>query len=132
MRILVIGSGGREHALCWKLAQSSEMTTLFACPGNPGMAALATCVPGSDYLAVANALHPHLSIVGPEAPRSEGIVDRFRERGWNIIGPTASAARLEASKAFAKSVMQEAGIPTARHITVDGETEAVAALRQFP
>lgn len=132
MRILVIGSGGREHALCWKLAQSSETSALYACPGNPGMAALATCVPGQDYVAVADAVHPDLTVVGPEAPLADGIVDRFRERGHAIVGPSASAARIETSKAFAKSVMHEARIPTARHITVEGEQAALDALERFP
>jgi phosphoribosylamine---glycine ligase len=131
MRILVIGSGGREHALCWKLAQSPEVTALYACPGNPGIAALATCVPGSDYLAVADAVHPDLTVVGPEVPLADGIVDRFQARGHAIVGPSAGAARIETSKAFAKTVMHEARIPTARHITVEGEQEALDALRRF-
>src|ERR1700738_1337288 len=131
MRILVIGSGGREHALCWKLAQSSETTALYACPGNPGIATLANCVPGSDYLAVAESVHPDLTIVGPEVPIADGIVDKFRGRGYAIIGPSASAARIETSKAFAKQVMHEARIPTARYITAESEHDALNALRLF-
>lgn len=132
MRILVIGSGGREHALCWKLAQSPEKTALYACPGNPGIAALATCIPSADYAAVADLVRPDLTIVGPEMPLADGIVDRFREHGYPIVGPTASAARIETSKAFAKSVMDAAGIPTARHITAEGEPAALDALQSFP
>jgi len=128
--LLSVG-GGREHALCWKLAQSPEVKALFATPGNPGIAELATCVPGSDYVAVAESVHPDVTIVGPEAPLADGVVDRFRERGWLIVGPTASAARIETSKAFAKSVMTEAGIPTAGYMTVEGEQEAIDALRLF-
>lgn len=132
MRILVIGSGGREHALCWKLAQSSENPVLFACPGNPGMAELAICVPGSDYLAVANGIRPDLTVVGPETPLAHGVVDQFQARGLAIVGPSAEAARLETSKAFAKEVMNAAHIPTARHMTVEGEQAARDALRSFP
>ncbi|MGI8744529.1 MAG: phosphoribosylamine--glycine ligase [Bryobacteraceae bacterium] len=125
LRILVIGSGGREHALCWKLAQNKSCT-IYATPGNPGMATCATCLPS------ANSFRPGLTIVGPETPLADGIVDRCRERGWPIIGPTAAAARIETSKAFAKAVMQQAGIATARYILVQSEQDAVAALQRFP
>src|SRR5271167_1866489 len=131
MNILVIGSGGREHALCWKLAQSVKTSALFAAPGNPGIAQHATCLDTPDYLAAAESIDADLTVVGPEAPLAAGIVDRFRERGRRIVGPTAAAARLEASKAFAKEFMLRAGIPTARFATVDSTGQARAALRQF-
>src|SRR3982751_4050299 len=117
MKVLVIGSGGREHALCWKLAQS-EGVEVFANPGNPGMALVGACIPG-DPLAAAEAVKADLTVVGPEAPLVAGIVDRFRERGMRIVGPTAEAARLEGSKMFAKNFLQQRGIPTAEYVTVD-------------
>ncbi len=132
MRILVIGSGGREHALCWKLAQSAEKPELYAIPGNPGIAQLAIRLPGSDYLAAALHLQPDLTVVGPEAPLAAGIVDEFRRRGWPIVGPVQAAARIETSKAFAKDAMREACIPTARFINAEGGAEALAALQGFP
>ena len=132
MRILIIGGGGREHALCWKLAQSPEHPKLYASPGNPGIAALAECTATSDYVALAESIQPDLTVVGPEVPLSEGIADRFRERGWKIVGPSAAAARIETSKAFSKIVMEEAGVPTARHITVASHQAALTALKQFP
>jgi len=127
----VIGSGGREHALCWKLAQSVKTSALFAAPGNPGIAQIATCLDTSDYLAAAESIDADLTLVGPEAPLAAGIVDRFRAKGRRIVGPTAAAARLEASKRFAKEFMLRAGIPTARFATVDSAEQAQAALREF-
>src|SRR5947209_15003585 len=126
MKILVIGSGGREHALCWKLAQSPGVE-LMAAPGNPGMAQVARCLP----LAEAEELSPDLTVVGPEAPLVDGIVDRYRARGLRIVGPTAEAARLEGSKIFAKHFLQQSGIPTARWVTVENRDDARRALRQF-
>src|SRR5580704_1892876 len=131
MKILVIGSGGREHALCWKLAQSVRTSALYAAPGNPGIAKVATCLDTSDYLAAADSIDADLTLVGPEAPLAAGIVDRFRAKGRRIVGPTAAAARLEASKRFAKEFMLRAGIPTARFATVDSAEQAQAALREF-
>ncbi len=131
MKILVIGSGGREHALCWKLAQSSRTSALYAAPGNPGIAHVAKCHATSDYLEAAESVDADLTVVGPEAPLAAGIVDRFREKGRRIVGPTAAAARLEASKAFAKEFMMRAGIPTARFTTVNTADEARAALTEF-
>ena len=128
LRILVIGSGGREHALCWKLAQSPEVEALYAAPGNPGIAQVARCLATPDYLAAAESVRADLAVVGPEAPLAAGIVDRFRDRGCAIVGPTAAAARLESSKAFAKDFMIGAGIPTARFITVDTPQQAGAEL----
>ena len=131
VKILVIGSGGREHALCWKLAQSPKVSTLYAAPGNPGISELATCFDTTDYLAVAESVAADLTVVGPEAPLAAGIVDKFRERGHLIVGPTAAAARLESSKAFAKDFMTRAGIPTARYVSVDSAEKARAALGEF-
>src|SRR5215472_9782038 len=102
MRILVIGSGGREHALCWKLAQSPGVEVIAA-PGNPGMAQIGRCISPAE----AEELRPDLTIVGPEAPLVDGIVDRFRKRGLPIVGPLRDAARLEGSKIFAKSFLEQ-------------------------
>ena len=131
MKILVVGSGGREHALCWKLAQSPKTSALYAAPGNPGMAQLATCLATSDYLAAAESVDADLTVVGPETPLAAGIVDQFRAQGRRIVGPTAAAARLEASKTFAKELMLRAGIPTARFATATSAEEARDALLEF-
>ena len=132
MRILIIGGGGREHALCWKLAQSPEHPKLYTAPGNPGIATVAECTETTDYVGLAESIRPDLTIVGPEAPLAEGVADSFRQRGWPIVGPSAAAARIETSKAFSKTVMEEAGVPTARHITVASHQAALTALKQFP
>ena len=131
MKILVVGSGGREHALCWKLAQSPKMSALYAAPGNPGMAQVATCLATTDYLAAAESIDADVTVVGPETPLAAGIVDQFRAKGRKIVGPTAAAARLEASKAFAKEFMMRAGIPTARFATAANVEEARDALLEF-
>jgi phosphoribosylamine--glycine ligase len=133
MKILVIGSGGREHALVWRLAQCPSVSKVYAAPGNPGMARTGECLPVRDidgWLAVARQ-EVDLTVVGPEAPLVEGIVDRFRSEGLAIVGPTARAAQLEGSKSFAKDFMIRAGIPTARHRTVNSVPEARAALDEF-
>ena len=131
MKILVVGSGGREHALCWKLAQSPKTSALYAAPGNPGIAQTATCLATTDYLAAAESIDADLTVVGPETPLAAGIVDQFRVQGRKIVGPTASAARLEASKTFAKELMLRAGIPTARFATASNAQEARDALLEF-
>jgi phosphoribosylamine--glycine ligase len=131
MKILVVGSGGREHALCWKLAQSPKTSSLYATPGNPGIAQVANCLQTTDYLAVAESIDADLTVVGPETPLAVGIVDQFRAKGRRIVGPTAAAARLESSKAFAKELMLRAGIPTARFATVNSSEEARDALLEF-
>src|SRR5579884_445990 len=118
MRILVIGSGGREHALVWKLAQSRRVSQLYCAPGNVGIEALATCVPIkaeaiAELKAFAQNERIDLTIVGPEAPLALGIADEFRKAKLKIFGPTKGAARIESSKVFAKEVMAAAGIPTA-------------------
>lgn len=130
LKILVIGGGGREHALVWKLAQHPG-AAIYAAPGNPGIAQLATCIATPDYVAAAESLQADLTVVGPEAPLAAGIVDQFRTRGLPIVGPTAQAARLESSKALAKAFMERARIPTARSITVSTTTDALDALRRF-
>jgi phosphoribosylamine--glycine ligase len=126
----VIGGGGREHALTWKLAQH-ERAQIYAAPGNPGIAESATCIPLPDYLAAAESIDADLTVVGPEAPLAAGIVDRFRSHGRLIVGPTAAAAQLESSKAFAKAFMDRAGIPTARYAAAATQQEANEALRRF-
>ena len=134
MNILVIGSGGREHALAWRLAQSPLVTKLYAAPGNPGIARVAECRPASsvdEYLALATALDIDVTVVGPEAPLVAGVVDRFRAAGKAIFGPTAAAAQLEGSKSFSKDFMIRAGIPTARYTTVTTVEDARTAIADF-
>jgi phosphoribosylamine--glycine ligase len=131
MNILVVGSGGREHALCWKLAQSPKTSALYAAPGNPGIAQAARCLATTDYLAAAESIDADLTVVGPETPLAAGIVDQFRAKGRRIVGPTAAAARLESSKTFAKELMLRAGIPTARFATATSTEEARDALLEF-
>ncbi|WP_052891275.1 phosphoribosylamine--glycine ligase [Thermogemmatispora carboxidivorans] len=135
MRVLVIGSGAREHALLWKLAQSRRVSQLWAAPGNPGMAALAECVPiGLNELErladFAERQAIELTVVGPEAPLIAGLVDVFRARGLPIFGPTQAGAMLEGSKAFAKELMETAGIPTAQHRTFRDPAAAFAYLEE--
>ncbi len=122
MNVLVLGSGGREHALVWKLKKSPRLDRLFCAPGNPGIAQLATLVPlkaddQEGLLAFAEREKIDLTVVGPEQPLADGIVDRFRSRGRRIFGPTREAAELEWSKAFAKAFLERQGIPTAAHRT---------------
>ncbi|HET8527930.1 MAG TPA: phosphoribosylamine--glycine ligase [Gaiellaceae bacterium] len=116
MKVLVVGSGGREHALAWALSRSRSLTELHAAPGNPGIAALATCHPvgAEDVPALAAELRADLVVVGPEAPLVAGLADELRARGLLVFGPSAAAARIEGSKAFAKEVMDAAGVPNAR------------------
>jgi phosphoribosylamine--glycine ligase len=119
MKALLVGGGGREHALAWKLLRDDPSLEIIAAPGNPGIAELGRCVPvgASDItalVALARSERPDLTIVGPEAPLAEGIVDAFRGDGLPIFGPSAAAARIESSKSFAKALMLEAGVPTAR------------------
>ena len=122
MKILVIGSGGREHALAWKIAQNKEVSRVFVAPGNAGTATNPDMqnVPITDIhtlLAFAQKEHIHLTIVGPEAPLSQGLVDVFRANDLKIFGPTKAAAQLESSKDFAKAFMLRHGIPTAAYAT---------------
>ena len=131
MRILVVGGGGREHALCWALARDAAAgATLFAAPGNPGTAGSATNLPVAatavdDIVAAARAHDIDLTVVGPEAPLAAGLADRLAAAGRLVFGPTAAAARLESSKAFAKEVMAAAGVPTAASRTFTALTAAL-------
>ena len=129
MKVLVIGSGGREHALAWKLAQGDRVQTVYVAPGNGGTATEPGLknLPLTDPVALADFCQAEkiaLTVVGPEAPLAAGVVDVFRARGLRIFGPTRGAAQLESSKAFAKEFMQRHGIPTALYATF---TEAAAA-----
>src|SRR5579862_3731835 len=136
MRILVIGGGGREHALVWRLAQSAGRPQIFAAPGNPGMARFATLLSTGDgspqtLLAAAESVAADLTVVGPEAPLVAGVVDAFRAAGRKIVGPTAAAARLEGSKLFAKNFLVKSKIPTAAFCAAHDATEARRALDRF-
>ncbi len=136
MKVLVIGSGAREHALAWKLAQSPKVQRVFVAPGNGGTAGEPGVhnVPIADLVTLADfALREQigLTVVGPEAPLAAGVVDLFRSRGLRIFGPTRAAAQLESSKAFAKAFMQRHGIPTARYAVFDDATPAHAYVERF-
>jgi phosphoribosylamine--glycine ligase len=135
LKILIIGSGGREHALAWKLAQSPLISKIYASPGNPGISELATCIePPADIAGWVPLVQAHgikLTIVGPEAPLVAGIVDQFRRRRLWIVGPTRAAAQLEGSKIFAKQFFERAAIPTARSFLATTHPEARDALKQF-
>ena len=118
MKVLLVGSGGREHALAWKLAQSPDLTELHAAPGNPGIAALGRCHPvraedGEGLLGLAGELDAGLVVIGPEGPLVAGVADELRHAGFVVFGPGAAAARIEGSKLFAKEVMRAAGVLTA-------------------
>ena len=137
MRLLVVGSGGREHALAEALAQSPRETEIFAAPGNPGMAALAEVVdiPADDLISLRDFARENgidLTVVGPEAPLVAGIAEAFWEEGLKIFGPSRAAARVEGSKIFAKKIMAHAGVPTARFEAFDREPAALSYLRALP
>jgi len=136
MKVLLVGGGGREHALAWRLRQDDPRTKIIAAPGNPGIAELATCLPigATDIDALATAARQHgvdWTLVGPEAPLAAGIADRFRAEGMPIFGPTRAAAMLETSKAFTKSLMLDAGVPTARAVTCETLYEAERAIAEI-
>jgi phosphoribosylamine--glycine ligase len=136
MRVLIIGGGGREHALAWRLKQEDSSLELLAAPGNPGIAELAECVPlrATDVealLTLATDRRVDLTVVGPEAPLELGIVDRFRQAGLAIFGPTKAAAEIETSKAFAKQLMLEDAIPTALAEVHTDVVRARDAVRRF-
>ena len=129
MKILIIGGGGREHAIAWRLG--TEGHQIFAAPGNPGTSQVGLNLPTTDYLAAASSVEPDLTVVGPEVPLVAGVVDQFRAGGRPIVGPTQEAAQLEASKIHSKQFMQRIGIPTARFLQTTEESAAIAALDQF-
>jgi phosphoribosylamine--glycine ligase len=119
--VLIVGSGGREHALAWRLAQSGRLGQLHAAPGNPGIAELGTCHPvgaddGEAIVELSRALRVELVVIGPEAPLVAGLADELRSAGTAVFGPSAGAARIEGSKSFAKEILQAAGVPTANEL----------------
>ena len=123
VKVLLVGSGGREHALAWKLAQAPGLAALHAAPGNPGIAQLGDCHPvraedGESLLGLARSLDVDLAVIGPEAPLVAGVADELRRAGVSVFGPGAAAARIEGSKSFAKDVMAAAGVPTAEMLAV--------------
>jgi len=146
MKILLIGKGGREHALAWKLAQSSRVEQLFAAPGSPGIADHATCLPQfrvdlsavdpglnkqiDDLLEWALAEQIDLTVVGPEDALAAGLVDRFAAAGLLCFGPTAAAARIESDKSFSKDLMERIGVPTAAHRTFTDSSAAIEYIRE--
>jgi phosphoribosylamine--glycine ligase len=136
MKVLVIGSGGREHALVWKLHQSPRVSEIYCAPGNGGISAEAECVNADlksvdSLLAVANQLQPDLTVIGPEVPLQLGVVDAFNARGWPVFGPTQAAAQLESSKSFAKEFMQRHRIPTAHYAICNSAAEVKHELSRF-
>jgi phosphoribosylamine--glycine ligase len=136
MKVMIIGSGGREHALAWKLRQSPRVTQVYCVPGNGGICDEATCLPGDpknleSLLAAAHQVQPDLIVVGPELPLSLGLVDEFEHRGLNVFGPTQAAAQLESSKSFAKEFMQRHKIPTAHYAVCSSEDDCRKSLGLF-
>jgi phosphoribosylamine--glycine ligase len=136
MKILVLGSGGREHALVWKLRQSARVTKVYCAPGNGGIADEAECLAvdlkSADAMVdLGQSLRPDLTVVGPELPLTLGVVDEFERRGWPVFGPTKAAAQLEASKSFAKEFLQRHRIPTAAYAICDSVEEVRNALAHF-
>ena len=136
MKVLVLGSGGREHAIVWKLRQSPRIKKLYCVPGNGGIAADSEVVSADlksidSLVQLATRLSPDLTVVGPELPLTLGVVDEFQRRGWPIFGPTRDAARLESSKSFAKQFMQRHNIPTAKYAVCSRKDELPEALGLF-
>ncbi len=136
MKILVLGNGGREHALVWKLRQSARVSKLYCAPGNGGIADEAECLPVDlksleSIVALGEQLRPDLTVVGPELPLTLGVVDEFTRRGWAAFGPTKAAAQLESSKSFAKEFLQRHHIPTAPYAICDSVEEVRPALTHF-
>jgi len=135
MKVLIIGSGGREHAIAWKLAQSPKVEKIYCAPGNGGIATIAqnVSIPVSDFAALAQFVKDegiHLTVVGPEDPLLAGIVDFFTARNLPVFGPTAQAAKIEGSKAFAKSIMKRHNIPTAAYESFIDYESALAYVRE--
>lgn len=136
MKVLVLGSGGREHALVWKLRQSPRVSEIYCAPGNGGIGDLAECLPADvknidGLVALANQLRPDLTVVGPEVPLMLGVVDELTSRGFRTFGPTKAAAQLESSKSFAKEFMQRHRIPTAHYALCNSLNEVHDALPHF-
>jgi phosphoribosylamine---glycine ligase len=136
MKVLILGSGGREHALAWAVKRSERVTEVVCAPGNGGMAQIARCVPAdlkdlNSMIAVVEAEQPGLIIVGPELPLSLGIVDALQERGLRVFGPTRAAAMLESSKSFAKRFLQRHNIPTANYAVCTSPSELEKAIEIF-
>src|SRR5713101_1291663 len=136
MKVLVIGSGSREHALVWKLRQSPRVSKVYCAPGNGGISDEAECLPVDvksvdSLVALATQIHPDLTVVGPELPLTLGVADEFTRRGWKIFGPTKAAARLESSKSFAKEFLNRYHIPTAHYAICTSLDEVRATLPRF-
>jgi phosphoribosylamine---glycine ligase len=136
MKVLVLGNGGREHALIWKLRQSPRISKLYCAPGNGGIADDAECLPVDlksidSMVALGEQVRPDLTVVGPELPLTLGVVDEFTRRDWPAFGPSRAAAQLEASKSFAKEFLQRHRIPTAPYAICDSMEEVRAALTHF-
>jgi phosphoribosylamine--glycine ligase len=136
MKVLVLGGGGREHALVWKLRQSPRIAQLYCAPGNGGIADDAECVAADlksldSVVGLATRLQPDLTVVGPELPLTLGVVDEFQRRGWKVFGPTQAAARLESSKSFAKEFLQRHHILTAPFAICDSIEQVRSALGHF-
>jgi phosphoribosylamine---glycine ligase len=136
MKVLVIGNGGREHALVWKLRQSPRVTKIYCAPGNGGIAQEAECIAADiksldSLIAVAGQIRPDLTVVGPELPLMLGVVDEFTRRGWRTFGPTKAAAQLETSKSFAKEFLQRHRIPTAHYAICNSMSDVRDNLHHF-
>lgn len=137
MKVLVVGGGGREHAIVWKLAKSPQIDEIYAAPGNPGIERLATCVniavediPGLAEFAKKNNID--LTVVGPEAPLVAGIVDEFKNRGLTVFGPDKAAAQIEGSKIFSKNLMKKYNIPTADYKVFEDPNDAISCIDTAP
>src|SRR5512142_415405 len=136
MKVLVVGGGGREHALVWKIRQSPLVSQVYCMPGNGGICAECECVAGKadqvdTLIQAANRIQPDLTVIGPEVPLSLGVVDEFMRRGWRTFGPTQAAAQLESSKSFAKQFMQRHRIPTAKYAVCTKPAEIKDQLVHF-